>query len=90
MTNPYEAPLSDPVAARPTRVRYLVAAIAVLLAVVTYLDRACISVLKSDIAGDLSLSDKQMGWVFSALPWRMRSSRSRRPGGPTGWARGGC
>ncbi len=67
MTNPYEPSLSDPVAARPTRVRYLVAAIAVLLAVVTYLDRACISVLKSDIAGDLSLSDKQMGWVFSAF-----------------------
>ena len=67
MTNPYEAPSAEGLAARPTRVRYLVVAMAVLLAVVTYLDRACISVLKSDIAGDLGLTDKQMGWVFSAF-----------------------
>jgi len=67
MTNPYEPPSTEPLAVRPTRTRYLVVAIAVLLAVVTYLDRACISVLKSDIAGDLRLTDKQMGWVFSAF-----------------------
>ena len=67
MTNPYETPATEPLAARPTRIRYLVVAMAVLLAMVTYLDRACISVLKPDIMGDLGLSEKQMGWVFSAF-----------------------
>jgi MFS family permease len=67
MTNPYESPVTQGLAAGPTRVRYVVVAVAVLLAIVTYLDRACISVLKSDIAGDLGLTDTQMGYVFSAF-----------------------
>jgi MFS transporter, ACS family, glucarate transporter len=39
----------------------------VLLAMITYLDRACISVLKGSIAADLKLNDLQMGYVFSAF-----------------------
>jgi MFS transporter, ACS family, glucarate transporter len=50
-----------------TRVRYIVVLLAVLLAMVTYLDRACISVLKGSIAADLKLNDLQMGYVFSAF-----------------------
>jgi ACS family glucarate transporter-like MFS transporter len=50
-----------------TRVRYVVVVFAVLLAIITYLDRACISVLKSPIASDLKLTDIQMGYVFSAF-----------------------
>lgn len=52
---------------RATRVRYKVVSMAVLLAMVTYLDRACISKLAPDIMRDLHLSDGQMSWVFSAF-----------------------
>ncbi|HPA19278.1 MAG TPA: MFS transporter [Verrucomicrobiae bacterium] len=58
---------TDDTAARPTRVRYRVVAMAVLLAMVTYLDRVCISKLAPDIMHDLGLSKVQMGWVFSAF-----------------------
>lgn len=51
----------------PTRVRYGVVALTVLLAMVTYLDRVCISTLAKDIMADLSLSETQMGYVFSAF-----------------------
>ena len=53
--------------ARPTRVRYRVLGLAVLLAMVTYLDRVCISVLAPDIQEALSLSKIQMSLVFSAF-----------------------
>ena len=52
---------------RPTHVRYKVVAMAVLLAMVTYLDRVCISKLAPNIMHDLGLSKVQMGWVFSAF-----------------------
>lgn len=45
--------------------RYFVAAGMFLLALLLYVDRVCISVAKESIAGDLMLSDKQMGWVLS-------------------------
>lgn len=35
--------------------------------VLMWVDRACISAAKSDIAADLMFSDKQMGWVMSAF-----------------------
>jgi MFS transporter, ACS family, glucarate transporter len=53
--------------APPTRVRYQVVALAVLLAMVTYLDRVCISKLAPEIMRDLELSKIQMGYVFSAF-----------------------
>ena len=52
---------------RPTRTRYGVVAILVALAMVTYLDRACIGTLAPWISADLGLSKEQMGWVFSAF-----------------------
>lgn len=52
---------------RPTHVRHRVVALAILLAMVTYLDRVCISKLAPDIMRDLSLSKVQMGYVFSAF-----------------------
>jgi MFS transporter, ACS family, glucarate transporter len=55
------------VSARPTHVRYQVVAFAVSLAMVTYLDRVCISTLAKDIMRDLSLSQQQMSYVFSAF-----------------------
>lgn len=38
-----------------------------LLSLLLYIDRICISVAKDPIAGDLNLSDKDMGWVLSAF-----------------------
>lgn len=52
---------------RPTRVRYGVVGLMVTLAMVTYLDRACIGKLAPDIMRDLELSKEQMSWVFSAF-----------------------
>lgn len=54
-------------AERPTRVRYRVVAFAILLAMITYLDRVCISTCADDIMRDLSLSEEQMSLVFSAF-----------------------
>ena len=44
-----------------------VVALTVLLAMVTYLDRVCISKLAPDIMRDLGLSKIQMGYVFSVV-----------------------
>jgi MFS transporter, ACS family, glucarate transporter len=48
-------------------IRYAVVAFAVSLAMLTYLDRVCISALSSAIMGDLALSRLQMSYVFSAF-----------------------
>lgn len=48
-------------------VRYKVLGLAVLLAGITYLDRICISMAAPYIMRDLSLTDVQMGYVFSAF-----------------------
>ena len=51
----------------PTRTRYWVIVFAITLAIITYVDRVCMSQAKADIQGDFSLTDKQMGLVFSAF-----------------------
>ncbi|MFZ5828932.1 MAG: MFS transporter [Planctomycetota bacterium] len=50
-----------------THRRYILVLAAFLLMVLLYVDRACISVAKGDVARDLGLSEIQMGWVFSAF-----------------------
>jgi MFS family permease len=52
---------------RATHTRYRVVALCVALAMITYLDRACISTLAKDIRASLSLSEGQMSVVFSAF-----------------------
>jgi len=52
---------------RPTRVRYRVVVLAVALAVVTYLDRVCISFAAPEIQRDLGLSAVRMGFAFFAF-----------------------
>jgi ACS family glucarate transporter-like MFS transporter len=54
---------------RPTRVRYWVIVFAVTLAVVTYIDRVCISFAAPSISTDLRLTPVQMGWAFTAFGW---------------------
>lgn len=51
----------------PSRARFKVVGFCVALAVVTYLDRACIGVLAGDIRQDLGLTMQQMSFVFSAF-----------------------
>jgi ACS family glucarate transporter-like MFS transporter len=51
----------------PTRVRYQVVGFAVLLAMVTYLDRACIATLAPSIMDELGLSKDEMSYVYSAF-----------------------
>lgn len=60
-------PQPPPAADRPGRVRYKVVGMAILLAMVTYLDRVCISKVAPNIMEDLDLSKVQMGYVFSAF-----------------------
>ena len=50
-----------------SHVRYKVVALAVALAAVTYLDRACIGTLAPNIMKDLGLNKDQMSWVYSAF-----------------------
>ena len=52
---------------RPTHVRYGVVAFAVSLAVITYLDRVCISFAAPAIRRDLGLTAIRMGWAFTAF-----------------------
>lgn len=52
---------------QPTRIRYQVVGLAVLLAMVTYLDRACLGKLAPEIMRDLNLSLVEMSTVFSAF-----------------------
>ena len=51
----------------PTRTRYKVLALCVMLAGITYLDRICISITRPRMQEDLGLSATQMGWVFAAF-----------------------
>jgi MFS family permease len=50
-----------------TRARYVVIAFLVVLAMVTYLDRACMGAMMPGIAAEFSLGDAQQGWVFTAF-----------------------
>ena len=53
----------------PTRARNTVLTFAVTLAVVTYIDRVCISRAADSIMHDLELTKTQMGYAFSAFAW---------------------
>lgn len=59
-------PLPDATAAT-SRVRFQVLALIGSLSLLTYLDRICISRVQGDIQRELSLSDVEMGFVFSAF-----------------------
>ena len=55
--------------AAPTRTRNWVIVFAVTLAVITYVDRVCISKSAEFIMRDLNLSKIQMGYAFTAFGW---------------------
>src|SRR6476646_8759521 len=54
---------------QPTRTRYWVIVFAITLAVITYVDRVCISKAASLIQSDLGLTKEQMGYAFAAFGW---------------------
>ncbi len=54
---------------RPTRIRYLVIFVSVLMSIILYLDRYCVSISAGYIKEDLALSEGQMGLFFSAFFW---------------------
>jgi MFS transporter, ACS family, glucarate transporter len=59
--------IGDGFPAVQTRIRYKVAALVIVLGVITYVDRACISTLTPTIMARFSLTKVQMGYVFSAF-----------------------
>jgi ACS family glucarate transporter-like MFS transporter len=62
-------PLPHHAVQRPTTVRYWVIVFAVALAVVTYIDRVCISQAAPLMSKDLGLDSRTMGWAFTAFGW---------------------
>ena len=69
MTSPVSASPLSPTAVRATRARYWVIVFAITLAVITYIDRVCISKAAPLIQADLGLSKREMGYAFSAFGW---------------------
>ncbi len=62
--------MSSPTAcpqAKKSRARFVVVGFCFVLAMITYMDRACIGILAPYIRADLGLSMQQMGLVFSAF-----------------------
>lgn len=51
----------------PSRARRIVLFFAVTLAIITYVDRVCISQAAPDIQREFGLTDTQKGWLFSAF-----------------------
>ena len=64
-----QAPDQVRIGERPTHVRYGVIVFAVALAIVTYIDRVCISQAAPAIVRDLKLSPVQMSYAFTAFIW---------------------
>jgi MFS family permease len=52
---------------QPTRVRYWVIVFSVTLAIITYIDRVCISQAAPLMMKDLGLTKVEMGWAFTAF-----------------------
>lgn len=52
---------------KPSGTRHYVLLFAVVLAIITYIDRVAISVAGPRIAKDLNFTDQQLGWIFSSF-----------------------
>jgi hypothetical protein len=55
--------------------RYVVVFVLFILAMITSIDRVCISAAKEPISSELHLPDAKMGLVFSTFALDMRSPR---------------
>lgn len=54
---------------RPTHARRIVLFFAITLAIITYVDRVCISQATASIQSELGLTKVQMGYAFTAFGW---------------------
>ncbi|HEY2253158.1 MAG TPA: MFS transporter [Planctomycetaceae bacterium] len=68
-TIPPFATTSPALDSRPTRIRHVVIFVAVLMSIILYLDRLCVSISSGYIREDLALTEGQMGLFFSAFFW---------------------
>jgi MFS transporter, ACS family, glucarate transporter len=66
---PYVPEGAAPPLGVPTRARHVAVAFCIVLAVITYVDRVCISMAAPSIQRDLGLTAIQMGWTFSVFGW---------------------
>src|SRR4051812_11082452 len=53
----------------PTRARYVTVGFCIALAIITYIDRICISQASGAITADLNLTKIEMAWAFSVFGW---------------------
>ena len=65
---------------RPTGARHWILLFAATLAIITYIDRVCISQAAGDIQGDLGLTKVEMGWAFAAASRVIPSQRPSKRG----------
>jgi ACS family D-galactonate transporter-like MFS transporter len=64
-----QAQITQALADKPTRHRYLVMLMIFICVVITYLDRSNISITAPSMRKELGLDTVQMGWVLSAFGW---------------------
>jgi sugar phosphate permease len=64
----------------PTRIRFLIVAVATLVSFVLYLHRFCLSFAERSIKDDLELSEEQVGLLLSAFFWSYALAQV-----PSGW-----
>ena len=64
--NDFRTPSPRP---RPTGARHWILLFAAALAIITYIDRVCISQAAGDIQRDIGMTKVQMGWAFAAFAW---------------------
>lgn len=64
-----QAQMTQALADKPTRHRYLVMLMIFVCVVITYLDRSNISITAPSMRKELGLDTVQMGWILSAFGW---------------------
>jgi MFS family permease len=79
-TTPSSATMSEARDSPPTRVRHVVVFVAILMSIILYLDRYCVSFSERYIKEDLALTESQMGWFISAFFWTYALAQV-----PAGW-----
>lgn len=77
MSNKESVPVTS---AKPTSIRFVMIALAMLVATLLYLDRICLSAAGTSIAADLKLTDRQLDWLLGAFFWTYALGQL-----PAGW-----
>jgi MFS family permease len=65
---------------QPTRIRYGMIMLAMLVAVLLYLDRVCMSIASKSVAADLGISGTDLNWLLGAFFWTYALGQL-----PAGW-----